>query len=153
MTRTTLPGALLGIALLLTACGRKEESAVAAGEAAQLLVDRNWLDHWPTTQNERLHVYRFVPGMGGGVYQDRTLFKGSFELFLFEVQGSELRFVLPDDGSRLRTGFRIERVSGPPPFDLRLTLDHSPRGPRIFYGTSTEHGAAEWLTGTPPRPE
>lgn len=104
------------------------------------LTDRNWLDVWPADKDDHLHVYRFTPSMGGGVYQDRTLYKGTFELFTYSVEGDELEIVLPHTGETVRTGFRIEEVSGPEPFDLRLTLDRSPRGPRVFYGRSAERG-------------
>ncbi|MEZ4364883.1 MAG: hypothetical protein R2939_01185 [Kofleriaceae bacterium] len=122
-------------------CGRStpaSSSSVAPAEAAKLLVDRNWIDRMPEHHDDRLHVYRFVPSMGGGVYQDRTVFKGSFELFVFAVDGASLEVRLPDTGERVRTGFTIERVAGPAPFDLRLTLAHAPRGPRVYYGIAAE---------------
>lgn len=125
--------------LLIVACGGgRDHSRVPADEAGRLLVDRNWLDVWPTSKEERLHVYRFVPSMGGGVYQDRTLFKGEFELFTFTVDGDRLRIALPHTDEKVDTHFELERVDGPEPFDLRLTLEHSPRGPRVFYGRSRE---------------
>jgi hypothetical protein len=131
--------------VLAAACSSPEPSRIADGEAARLLIDRNWIDHMPETHSDRLHVFRFVPKMGGGVFQDRTLFKGEFELFVFRVHGSELDFVFPDNGDRVRSGFRIEKVDGPSPFDLKLTIDASPRGPRVYYGIRAEtdpHGTA-----------
>ena len=65
------------------------------------LLDRNWLDRMPETDRDRLYVYRFVPSMGGGVFQDRTLFKGTFELFTFETADNEIRFVLPETKERV----------------------------------------------------
>jgi hypothetical protein len=112
---------------------------------AKLLTDRNWMDVWPTSKDEQLHVFRFTPSMGGGVYQDRTLFKGTFELFTYRVDGDAIVFVLPDTGEKVRSRFRIEHVDGPKPFDLRLTLDDSPRGPSVYYGRSAEK-ASDALT-------
>jgi hypothetical protein len=117
-------------------------TALAADDAREVLVDRNWLDRWPASKDDRLHVYRFTPGMGGGVYQDRTLFRGTFELFLFRTEGERLVIEFPDDGTTVDTRYRIERIQGPEPFDLRLTLGDSPRGPRVFYGISSERSAA-----------
>jgi hypothetical protein len=142
--RTTM---LLLLLSLGASCGRGDSTtsrALAPDQAAELLIDRNWLDVWPQSKDERLHVYRFTPAMGGGVFQDRTLYKGTFELFRFEVEGATLEFDLPETEQRVRTGFRIERVEGPEPFDLRLTLEHSPRGPRVYYGRQAETGA-EWV--------
>jgi hypothetical protein len=127
--------------LVITACRAEpapRAEAVSGREAARLLVDRNWLDVWPEHKDDRLHVYRFTPGMGGGVYQDRTVFRGEFELFTFAVREDLLEIELPHTEQRVRTRFRIERIDGPPPFDLRLVLDHSPRGPRIYHGRTAE---------------
>lgn len=132
----------LPLLLVLAACGGERRPArVSSAE----LTDRNWLDTWPADKHDHLHVYRFTPSMGGGVYQDRTVFKGTFELFKFEVRGDEIEFDLPETDERVTTRFRIEKVDGPEPFDLRLTFDHSPRGPRVYYGRSAEHTADDLL--------
>src|SRR5689334_2561045 len=113
--------------LAVAACGSSsssdDASRIADGDAAKLLIDRNWIDHMPQSHTDRLHVFRFVPTMGGGVFQDRTLFKGQFELFMFHVRGGDLEFLFPEDGARVRSHFRIDKVDGPAPFDLRLTID------------------------------
>src|SRR2546423_12782576 len=81
----------------LAACSSHSSStAVSTEEAQKLLIDRNWLDRMPETERDHLFVYRFVPKMGGGVFQDRTLYKGTFELFRFEATGGEIRFDLPE---------------------------------------------------------
>lgn len=124
---------LVAVVLVLAACSSKPTSRVADGEAKQLLIDR-----MPETQSDRLHVYRFVPSMGGGVFQDRTLYKGTFELFLFEVDGDRLRFVLPETHDKVVSRFGIETVDGPAPFDLKLTIADDPRGPHVYYGIRAE---------------
>ncbi len=128
-------------AVLLVGCGRSTSSdadVLPPKQAAQVLIDRNWIDIWPTAPDERLHVYRFTPAMGGGVYQDRTVFKGQFELFVFKTDGRRLLFGMPETREQVKTAFTIERVTGPEPFDLKLTLDESPRGPRVYYGRTAE---------------
>src|SRR5262245_65799663 len=100
---------VLPVLLLLAACGSEHRpTRVSSAE----LTDRNWLDVWPTDKNDHLHVYRFTPSMGGGVYQDRTVFKGTFELFMYTVHGDEIEFVLPDTDETVTTHFRIEKVDG-----------------------------------------
>jgi hypothetical protein len=113
---------------------------VGPDDAARLLLDRNWIDVMPRSQDDRLHVFRFVPKMGGGVFQDRRLFKGEFELFTFKVNKNEIRFDFPDQHERYQTSYKIEDVDGPEPFDLKLTLERSPRGPRVYYGMRRETG-------------
>jgi len=121
----------------LTACSRKS-SEISTDQAKHLLLDRNWLDRMPETERDRLHVYRFVPSMGGGVFQDRTLFKGTFELFRFEIDGDAIRFDLPETHEKVISKFHIEKVDGPEPFDLKLTIENDPRGPHIYFGMRSE---------------
>jgi hypothetical protein len=128
----------LGLALAITACSSKSHE-LSASDARDVLINRNWIDRMPENTTDRLHVYRFVPSMGGGVYQDRTLFKGTFELFLFKVErGDHLVFDLPETHEKVTSQFAIERVDGPAPFDLKLTIFSDPRGPRVYYGIRAE---------------
>jgi hypothetical protein len=76
--------------------------------------------------------------MGGGVFQDRTLYKGTFELFKFSTSGDEIRFDLLETHDKIVSKFRIDEVDGPEPFDLRLTIEADPRGPQVYYGSRHE---------------
>jgi hypothetical protein len=140
----TMALSLLALSLLVTACRREEKRprpSVPPDEAAELLINRNWLDRWPASESEKLHVYRFTPAMGGGVFQDRTLFAGHFELFNYQIEGEHLTIKWPHSKSEDRMVFRVSRVDGPAPFDLRLELSGTSRGPRTYYGRSAEtHG-------------
>lgn len=130
---------VLFAALLASACSSSHKGTeVDDGEARRLLLDRNWIDRMPENHSDRLHVYRFVPTMGGGVFQDRTLFKGTFELFTFETAADEIRFNLPETHEKVVSKFRIETVDGPAPFDLKLTIPADPRGPQVYYGIRAE---------------
>ena len=135
---TTVLAALI-LSLSLAACSSPPSSAKLDGdEAKRLLIDRNWLDRMPETDRDKLFVYRFVPSMGGGVFQDRTLYKGTFELFMFEATGEQIRFDLPETGTKVTSAYAIERVEGPEPFDLKLTLADDPRGPKVYLGIRSE---------------
>jgi hypothetical protein len=137
--RTVIALALLSLAA--GACNRDAPAprGVPATDAADLLIDRNWLDSWPEDKDDHLRVYRFVPSMGGGVYQDRTVFKGTFELFTFTTDGRAIAYHFPHDGTKRTSSFRIERVDGPEPFDLKLTIDGDPRGPGTYWGMTSDH--------------
>jgi hypothetical protein len=129
----------IALVLAVAACSSSSHGTQVQGdEARKLLLDRNWIDRMPQTERERLHVYRFVPSMGGGVYQDRTLFKGTFELFMFETTADEIRFVLPETHQKVTSHYRIDAIDGPAPFDLKLTIDADPRGPHTYYGVRAE---------------
>ena len=130
----------IALALLAaTACTSHHDSKVITGdEARHVLIDRNWIDRMPETERDKLHVYRFVPKMGGGVYQDRTIFKGTFELFQFEATNDEIMFNLLETHDRVKVPYTIEHVDGPAPFDLKLTIPGDPRGPVTYYGIRAE---------------
>jgi hypothetical protein len=129
---------LLLVAALAACSSHKPKQIVGDAEARKLLLDRNWIDRMPETERDKLHVYRFVPSMGGGVFQDRTLYKGTFELFRFTTGADEIRFDLPETHQQVTSKFRIETVDGPDPFDLKLTIDADPRGPQVYYGIRAE---------------
>lgn len=120
--------------LALPACTTRTR-ALPPDEARKLLLDRNWVDRLPQKVDDKLHVFRFVPSMGGGVFQDRTLFFGTFELFQFSQDGETIVFDLLHTGDKARSRYRIEELATPGPegVDLRLSLEASPRGPSIYY--------------------
>lgn len=126
------------LASIALGCG-DEPTALSAHEASTELVNRNWLDVWPEAHDDRMHVYRFTPSMGGGVFQDRNVFEGTFELFTFSEGGGTITFRFPGKNERHETTYRIERVDGPRPFTRRLVLDDDPRGPGVYYGYDERH--------------
>ncbi len=143
--RASSSGAIAAFALAALCAGaacssdpRGSAKRVSDAEAPALLIERNWIDRMPESHSDKLHVFRFVPTMGGGVYQDRTLFKGTFELFTFTATGDEIRFSLPETRQKVRARYTIETVDGPAPFDLRLSIPDSPRGPKVYYGMRGE---------------
>ena len=153
MRATLVAAAVLATTIAATACHRDNPHAarLSARDAGRALVDRNWLDRWPEHKDDRLRLYRFTPSMGGGVYQDRTMFKGQFELFQYQAGAGAIEFQFPDTAEHVRAPFTIERVSGPAPFDLKLTIAHDPRGPGVYYATSGKQGQALDLLARPRR--
>ncbi len=139
--RNLLAVVLLAALIPAGACSSSKTTPVhqvSADEAKTLLIDRNWLDTYPETERDKLHVYRFVPSMGGGVYQDRTLFKGTFELFSFTSTGETITFTLHETHDEVTSGYTIEKVDGPEPFDLKLMIPDDPRGPKVYFGIKSE---------------
>jgi hypothetical protein len=130
-----LPALLLLFSAAAGCHGPAKHLALPPEQAQQLLLDRNWLDRLPETPSDRLHVFRFVPTMGGGVYQDRTLYAGQFELFTFAQDGQTVLFRLHHTDEEARVPYVIERIPSEEgsPFDLHLHLDKSPRGPSDYY--------------------
>ena len=128
--------AFLAVASLttVTACSKSKSA-----QSPDLLYNRNWLTSMPRTQDDHLQVYRFVPEFNdSGVFQDRTLYKGTFELFNYKVSGDAIHFVLHQTHDEVAAPFTIERVDGPAPFDLKLTIEHDPRGIGTYFGIRAE---------------
>jgi hypothetical protein len=148
---------LISVLCAAGACSSKPTPRLSASDARSVLIDRNWIDRMPESTTDRLHVYRFVPTMGGGVFQDRTLFKGTFELFMFKVEHDDhIVFDLPETHEKVTSQFTIDRVAGPAPFDLKLTIYSDPRGPHEYYGIQAEtdrdgHALEQRLHGTATR--
>ena len=138
--RTPVAAALVLSMLLAAACSQRTTRAVPPEQARKLLLERNWLDRVPQKVDDKLHVYRFVPSMGGGVFQDRTIFFGTFELFTFEADGRQIRFNLLHTGDQKVSAYQIEELATPGPdgVDLRLTVADDPRGSKRYYGWRNE---------------
>jgi hypothetical protein len=130
------------LALSLVACSKPATHALPPDQAKQILINRNWIDRLPQKVDDKLKVYRFVPSMGGGVFQDRTIFFGTFELFAFEATGQQIRFNLLHTGDKRTSSYIIEQLATPGPegVDLKLTITDDPRGPKSYYGWRNEGG-------------
>ena len=136
-------GSLLCLAALTAGCRSKPPAAtLPTAEASRLLLDRNWLDRVPESAHDRLHVFRFVPSMGGGVYQDRTLFAGQFELFTFDHDGQTIRFHLHHTGEERSAAYTIDRLPDDGSLELHLHIEDSPRGPTEYYRLRGMHSAS-----------
>src|SRR4029079_8295877 len=128
--RARLMRTLVVLALLAGACSKPATHALPPEQAKKILLDRNWLDRVPQKVDDKLHVYRFVPSMGGGVFQDRTIFFGTFELFTCEADGQRIRFNLLHTGDKRISKYTIEELATPghDGVDAPLNLDRDPSG-------------------------
>lgn len=141
-----LPLLSIGGVASLSGCSKSQQQLVPAQQAQSLLLDRNWIDRLPESPRDRLHVFRFVPTMGGGVFQDRTLFAGHFELFTFDHDGDTIRFHLHHTGDEHKSGYTIDRLperspdGSPNPLELHLHLSDTPRGPSDYYSIRGMNG-------------
>ena len=146
--RTSCFRGLLMTSVMLAGCDSGGE-AISPSDTVNELINRNWLDVWPQSKEDRLHVFRFTPSMGGGVFQERNVFEGTFELFTFEASGDQLRLVFPGRGEQHTTPYRIDRVDGPMPFTRRLTLEDSPRGPSVYFGYDEKQTTSPFVVEPP----
>lgn len=132
--RTVLAVAVATAAL--AACSRDagtRHAPLPPDEATELLHQRIWLDQEPRKESDSFHVLVFDGGQHMGVFQNRTIWKGNFEGFLYEAQSGRLDLRLPASHKRLQTGFSIEKAKRGRA-DVKLTLQKSPNGPTVYYG-------------------
>lgn len=135
--------AVLSLTTLATAaCGAKKsdrEKPLPPDRAAELLHERVWLDHAPRSPHDKFHLAIFDEG-GSALAMHRSIWKGDFEVFFYEVDGRELEFFLPASHTEMRSAFRVEPFRGQPGADVKLTIEHAPIGPREYLGFTGEDG-------------
>lgn len=147
---------LLAVLAVVTlgACGRDEGRRgvpVSHGDAAAILESTPWLDRAPEHESDIVHVWIFP--RGEGLYFVGNAYKGSYETFRYFVEEDEIRMRFHDDGKSHTMHFRIERIEDRV-FDYRLTFDHTPRGPKVYYGLDQHRdlpAAARTLLDSLPR--
>jgi hypothetical protein len=113
---------------------RAPAESLTAAEAAKLLATTPWLDHMPAHEGDTIHLLQF-DRRARGVYVNGSAHRGAYDTFTYEAQGDQLRVAYLQDGVKVNTRFRIERVKRAG-FDLRLTFNDSPGGPSAYYGFS-----------------
>jgi hypothetical protein len=134
MVKRTLLAVMVA-ALGAAGCGRDDARRAAVVEdsrdAARILQSTPWLDRAPHDERDLIHAWVFP--RGEGLYFVGNAYKGSYELFSFFVEDDELRIRFLDDGTTHKLRFQIEKAHDRV-FDYKLTLDPTPRGPKVYYG-------------------
>lgn len=119
------------VAVLVLALAACTGDAATHLDPAKTLESTPWLDHAPHDETDVVHAWIFP--RAEGVYFVGNAYKGAFELFTYFVEDDELRVRFLDENKTYKTRFRIERVDHGV-FDYKLTLEGSPRGPKVYYG-------------------
>lgn len=147
-TRTAIAAAVVAAAVLSQgACSRDAapRGGLPPDEATALLDKRVWLDKEPRSPRDEFHVLVFDRRSSSGIFQHRTIWKGDFELFMYEAQKGRIDMKLPGSHKRVQTGFTVERVRKGDA-DTKLTLERTAHGPTVYYGYNFDgHDADAWL--------
>jgi hypothetical protein len=143
--RTTIAAAIVAVSLT-AACGKTapQRDPLPPGEAAELLHKRIWLDTEPRGWSDKFHLLVF-DGDHSGVYQDRTVWKGTFEVFIYEADGKTLDLRLPGSKKTVKTTFSIEKAKRGEA-DVKLTIDKPFDGPTSYYGYKFDHDADTFIS-------
>jgi hypothetical protein len=133
MVRASLVIAFVVSLVSLGACqdAKPRPEPVPDDEAAELLESTPWLDRAPRTERDVIHLYVFQDGEG--IYFIGNAYKATLELIKYWLDGNRVEMRFLDENKAYKTKYRIEKYRGEI-FDYKLTLDKSPRGPKVYYG-------------------
>ena len=98
----------------------------------EILRDRIWIDHLPRSEREPIQTFVILKDNPGGAFNSASMWKGTYELFRYEMQGRQIRMDFPQTGDR--DNVRVEaskcRENG---MDYCLTIEGSSRGVKRYY--------------------
>ncbi len=94
--------------------------------------DRLWVDHVPRSERESFKVFVVMKDRPFGAFHDGSLWKGSYERFRYEMQGSQIRMLFPQNGDRENVRLNVSRCDQDG-MDYCLQLDGSSRGVKRYY--------------------
>jgi hypothetical protein len=125
----------LGLVLVIAwvALGRRRSDIEAqAPKDPRSILSRVWFDHYPAGRADDTQIWIFLGG-GIGLYEKGSMYRASYDIFEFERQGSKLEIKFLHDEKDAATKFQVTSCDEKPPFDLCLTFDDPPRGPKKLY--------------------
>lgn len=141
--RTAIAATIIAVSLSAVACTQQKPKPepLPPDQAAEMLAKRIWLDKEPRGWSDPFHILMF-DGDATGVYQDRTVWKGAFEVFIYEADGARLDLRLPGSRKTMKTGFKVEKATRGEA-DVKLTLDKTFEGPTTYYGYRFDGGGVD----------
>lgn len=132
--------ALSILALTLSACSDDRPAPrgepVDVADAADILESTPWLDTAPRSERDKINAYVFQDGQG--LFFFGNSYKATYELFMYDVDNDKLKLEFLDEDKTYKTTYKIERYRGEI-FDYKLTIKKAPRGPKVYFGFSSDH--------------
>jgi hypothetical protein len=104
-----------------------------ADRGQSLLFDRVWVDHLPRSETDGIQLFAAVRSESMGIFDARSAWKGSWELFRWEPRGDgQLELLFPQSGGKQRVSYRAWKCSEQREFDFCLELTGG-KGARKYY--------------------
>lgn len=128
--------ALLVVALISTASYATYKWTRTAPEptvAKITALDRIWIDHLPKTESDTINIFAAITEEPMGVFQATSMWKGNFELFVYEAHGDTIRATYPQDRSREELKVSATECSEVRDMDYCLEIKGASRGPKKYY--------------------
>jgi len=111
---------------------RRDEVEIEARDPKQIL-GRVWFDHLPKNRSDDVTIAVFFGG-GIGLYDKGSAWRSTIDIFDFERRKDVLDMTFLHDKKTASTKFEIKSCDDKPPFDVCVTFDDAPRGPKTLYG-------------------
>jgi hypothetical protein len=129
--------ALLALALISTASYATYKWTRSAPEVTNVdkitALDRIWIDHLPKTESDMINIFAAITEEPMGVFQATSMWKGNFELFVYEAHGDTIRAVYPQDRSKEELKVSARSCSEVRDMDYCLEIKGASRGPKKYY--------------------
>jgi hypothetical protein len=121
--------------------GRDGESA---DRGQQLVFNRVWVDHMPTMPTDTFHAFAAVSDESLGIFDARSQWRGSWELFRYEPRGDgQLELVYPQSRDKQRVSYRAWKCSEKREFDFCLELSGGKGAKKYYSQRGWEIGALD----------
>lgn len=98
----------------------------------KLVRDRIWIDHMPRSERETVNGFVALSDEPVGVFQAASVWKGSYELFRYEMSGDQLQLIFPQNGERERVRVKARRCKEAG-MDFCMEMDGASRGVKKYY--------------------
>jgi hypothetical protein len=107
-------------------------AAGPAADANRLIANRIWLDHIPRDDKDTIQAFFANSKDALGLFAASSQWLGRYELFRYEVHGSELRVVYPQSGDRESVRATARRCTERG-MDFCLEIEGASRGVKKYY--------------------
>jgi hypothetical protein len=104
-----------------------------ADRGQQLLFDRVWVDHLPSSQTDTIQIFAAVTEEPMGLFDSRSVWRGQWELFRYEPRGDgQLELLFPQSRDKQRLSYRAWQCNEKRDFDFCLEISGG-KGTRKYY--------------------
>ena len=134
--------AIVAVLCIIAGCGNSHKVVQHyTGDAAKnILLNRPWLDEYPQKAEQKFMAYVFSDE-GIGVHDKaESAYRHHIEIFTFRATAEKLFFLFPHDKRKGESTYKVDKIQGGGPFNLKLTLTQDPQngGKTYIYFSNTQ---------------
>jgi hypothetical protein len=119
-----------------------EEVALDRGES--IIFNRVWVDHLPKQETESIQIFAMVKDESLGIFDNRSMWRGAWELFRYEPRGDgQLELLFPQSRAKQRVSYRAWKCNEKKDFDFCLELNAKKGVTKYYSQRGWEIGALD----------